>query len=130
MRQKIAFLCLALTLYISSPLVLLGDSGTTRVTFGRRQLSGDLQFVPDSATDLSTTDTWIFQIVLSTGGSGTTISIYDKATSAKYLLNGVSIAANTTYVITFPEGVKMKNGVTWSAGAASTITASIVAFKV
>jgi len=92
----------------------------------QRELTGGLQTIPNVAADLSTVDTWIYQIVLAnkTGGA-VTVTILDKAASPKTLLGAVSIAANTTYVVAFPDGVKMTDGVNWVASAANSIDAEV-----
>ena len=130
MRKIFAYIGLLLILSVLISPLALSESGTTKTTFGRRQLLSDLQFVPNVAADLTTTDTWIFQLTITTGSSGTTLTINDRATSAKSLLNSVSLAANTTYILTWPEGVKMKNGINWVAGAATTVTIAVVAFQI
>jgi hypothetical protein len=109
---------------------LYAASRSTLNTFGRTQISQDLQIVPDSATDLTTTDTWIFQLtVTNTTASAVTFTVKDRATSAKTLMS-VSIAANTMYVVVWPEGQKMKGGINWLSGTTGALTASLVAFKV
>lgn len=111
--------------------IIEGASNSTRFTPpGRTQLSMSLQVVPDSTTDLSTTDTDIYQLtVTNTTGSACTLTITDKQASVKSLLDAVSIAAHTTYVIAWPEGAFMDDGVSWSAGTASCLHASIKAMK-
>lgn len=130
MRKYLASLALILILG-SALLPIFAASRSTVTQFGPVALNSDLQVVPDSTTALSTTDTWIFQLtVANTTGSAVTFTVQDRATSAKTLLAAVSIAANTTYVIAFPEGQKMKNGITWSAGTASALHASIMARRI
>lgn len=85
--------------------------------------------IPAVATDLILKDCYIFQIVLCNKTAGAvTVTIIDKQTSAKTLLAAVSIAANTTYVAGFPEGILMKGGVNWVASAGSSIDAEVLGF--
>lgn len=116
---------------VTSVQVAYAATLSTRKTYGHIMLSEDLQAVPAVAADLSTTDTWIFEINLTTNSScsSCTITISDKQTSAKNLLDTVVLAANTHYVLVYPEGVKMKGGINWVAGTASTITASFSAWR-
>ena len=126
-----SYLLLFLILLFLFPGGLKSASNSTKVTFGRTLLSTDLQTVPDSSTALSASDTWIFQIVVTnTTGTAATFTMTDRASSPKTLLPAVSIAANTTYIIPFPEGQKMKGGILWLTGTTSALTASIVAFKI
>ncbi len=92
----------------------------------QRELTGGLQTIPNVAADLTTVDTWIFQIVLSNKTAGAvTVTITDRASSPKTLIPTVSIAANTAYVIAFPDGVKMTDGVNWVASASNSIDAEV-----
>lgn len=127
MSKFIAVLSLALCL-VGSPSLGWGASGSSKFTNGGTvALNEDLQTIPDSATDLATKDTWVFQLtIVNTTASGVTLVIADKATVPKTLMT-VTIAANTTYVIAFPEGQKMKGGLTWQAGTASALNGSIKA---
>ncbi len=91
-----------------------------------KEITAGLQTVPNVATDLTTTDSVIFQITLANITAGAvTFTVKDKAGSPKSLLEAVSIAANTSYVIAFPEGVWMTGGITWSASAANSLNAEI-----
>ena len=119
-----------LTAIISTLLVvgvinpLIGASGSTRFTYGNTAMTDAIQVVPTSPTALSSTDTYVFQVtVANVTGTAATITIVDG--TGKYLLAATSIDANTTYVLGFPEGVKMTSGVTWSAGTSNAIQASL-----
>ncbi len=119
-----------LTAIISTLLVvgvinpLIGASGSTRFTYGNTAMTDAIQTVPTSPTALSSTDTYVFQVtVANVTGTAATITIVDG--TGKYLLAATSIDANTTYVLGFPEGVKMTSGVTWSAGTSNAIQASL-----
>lgn len=101
----------------------------TKNSSPNKMVAPDLVTLTNTPTDLTTTDTWVFQVTLVNKTAGAvTVTVHDKATSAKSLLEAVSIAANTSYVIAFPEGQFMKGGLTWSASANSSIDAGIVAF--
>lgn len=117
---------------INSPIpVAMGASNSTKFNVGNINMSQALQVVPDSTTSVSTTDTWIFQItVANTTGSAVTFTVQDRAGSPKSLISAVSIAANTTYVMAFPEGVLMDDGFTWSASTASALHASVNARRI
>jgi len=133
MFKKTGALILALVLTLTSvSLPIFAASGSSKFTNGGTiALSEDIQVVPSVTTDLSTTDTWVFQImVTNVTSSAATITVQDKAATPRYLLPTVSIAGNTTYVIGFPEGVKMKSGITWSTGTASALQASIKAKRI
>lgn len=111
---------------ILAPLLEAASASTRFQSPGTRVISRGLQVVPDSATSLSTTDTELYQITLgNTTGSACTFTLADRATSAKTIMTAVSIAANTTYVIAWPEGMFMSNGVTWSTGTTSCLVAGV-----
>lgn len=111
---------------ILAPLLEAASASTRFASPGTRVISRALQVVPDSATALTTTDTDLYQLSLgNTTGSACTFTLADRATSAKTIMGAVSIAANTTYVIAWPEGMFMSNGVTWSSGTASCLTAGV-----
>ncbi len=83
----------------------LGVSGTTN--------GGPLTTImPAVAADRTTTDTYVFQIVVTntTGGALTSVG-----------------AAGTT-VLNFPEGLFFKGGLNWVASATPGLNANIVAF--
>ncbi len=99
---------------------------SSKFTSPQKMVSPALQVLPNTATSVTTTDTWIYQIALNnkTGGA-ITVTITDINTSPLDLVTAVSIAANTTYVIVFPEGQYMPNGFKWSASAGSSINGSV-----
>ena len=114
----------------SAPFVYAA-SNSTKITFPKTQVNSLPQVVPDVSTAVSTTDTYIFQITAANvTASAVTFTVTDRQTVPLDLLKSVSIAANTTYVIAFPEGVKMKNGFTWISGTTSALNGSVVAFKI
>ncbi len=128
--KKLLGLGLLGTLLVVFSLSLLGDSGSTRFVVPPVSLTDDLQAMPSTPTNLTSTDTYIFQLTVSnTTGGALTITISDRATSAKALFTTVSIAANSTQIYSFPEGVKMKGGITWSASNTG-LVASIKAKRI
>jgi hypothetical protein len=99
-----------------------------------KELSTGLQRVPNSATDISTTDSWVCQIVFTNiTASAVTFTVKDKATTPKYLIGsasaGVTVAVGTTYLFTAPYCVKMTGGVTWLSDTLNGIDAEIFGFK-
>jgi copper(I)-binding protein len=92
----------------------------------QREIPQGLTTMPSVAADVTTTDSWITQITLANKTAGAvTVTITDKATPAKTLLGATSIGANTTYVVAFPDAVKMNGGINWVASSASAIDAEI-----
>jgi len=103
---------------------LIGASGSTRFNYGSYTLTDSIQTVPTSPTSLSSSDTYVFQItVTNITGSDATFTVTDG--SGKYLFAGVTVGANTTYVMAFPEGQKMSSGLSWSSGTSNALQASV-----
>lgn len=103
-------------------------SNSSRRSYPQKTLTQGLQAVPSSPADLSTVDSWIFQITVSNNtGSGITFVVSDKQASPLDLLN-ITVAANSTNVIPFAEGIKMIGGITWDSGGAG-LSAEIFGFK-
>ncbi len=87
------------------------------------------QRIPTGAADLTVKDTWVYQIVLSnTTGTAATVTIKDKQATARYLENARSIPANSSLVLTYPEGVLLSGGMNWVASA-NAIDAFVLAFR-
>jgi hypothetical protein len=130
-KQTLATALLAVALLPYTTSVVYGASLSTRFTPpGFTVVSKALQTVPDSPTAVTTTDTEIYQITLgNTTGGACTFTLADRATSAKTIMSSVSVAANYTYVIVWPEGMFMDEGFTWSSGTASCLTAGVKALK-
>ena len=94
----------------------------------RNMLSETIQAVPTGATDLTTTDTRIYQIsVANTTAGALTITIKDRQSSAKNVCTAVSIAANTTYILAWQEGLFLDDGLNWIASGAG-LEASVTAW--
>lgn len=129
--RKLGAILVLILVLLTASYPVIGASGSSKFTTGTIALSADIQVVPSVATDLTSTDTYVYQLMITNiTGSAATITILDKAATPRYLLPKTSIAANTTYVIAFPEGQKMKGGITWSTGTASALQASWRAFRI
>jgi hypothetical protein len=111
--------------------VAYGASLSTRFTPpGYVIVSKVIQTVPNTPTAIATSDMEIYQLTIGNiTGSACTFTLADRATSAKTILATVSIAANTTYVIAWPEGIFMDEGATWTSGTASCLNASVKALR-
>jgi hypothetical protein len=96
----------------------------------QREIDAALQTVPTTAADLTTTDTYIFQMVFTNTGAGsTTIKVVDKQGTPKVLVSDQStFAAGNTVVFAFPQGAFMKGGVNWVVSG--TVDAQIYGFVV
>lgn len=130
MRLIAGIFLVGMLLSIIAPLVDAASASTRFQSPGTRVLDRALQAVPSSPTALTTTDTEIYQISIGNTTAGAcTFTLADRATSAKTIMGSVSIAANTTYVIAFPEGLFMSNGITWSSDTGSCLTAGIKALR-
>lgn len=82
--------------------------------------------MPTVAADLTTTDTFVFQLVVTNASGGAlTITLKDK-TGGTSIFNATSIANASTVVYDFPEGLFFDGGLNWVASGV--ITAAIVAF--
>lgn len=96
-----------------------------------KQLSREIQVVPNSATDIIAKDCIIYQIhVCNTDGSNAcAFTLKDKQTgTARFAVDAESIAAATTKTYSWPEGLFLKGGATWQSAAADDLEASIVGF--
>lgn len=123
MLKKISALTLAVFLAWGS---LFANSGTTVFPRPPRQLTRGLQVVPSSLTDVTSTTTVLYQLVVAnTTGSAVTFLVQDKASTPKTLIPTVSIAANTVYVIAFPEGTYLTGGMKWQAGTGAALHADV-----
>ena len=104
-------------------LLLLIVTSATAECPSRTQFQGvitdGLRAVPAVAADISTKDVLLYQLTIVNPTAGAiTITIVDKQSSAKTLLGATSIAANTTYIVSWPCGVKLKSGMNWVASGA------------
>lgn len=119
-----------LLLAIVAPFLVAASNSTKFTAPGTRQLSRLIQVVPNSNTDVSTTDTEIYQLsVTNVTGGACTLTVKDKQATARYLINAASIAAATTYVIVWPEGAWMEDGFSWSSDTSSCLQANVKALR-
>lgn len=119
-----------LLLAIVAPFLVAASNSTKFTAPGTRQLSRLIQVVPNSDTDVSTTDTEIYQLsVTNVTGGACTLTVKDKQATARYLINAASIAAATTYVIVWPEGAWMEDGFSWSSDTSSCLQANVKALR-
>ena len=119
-----------LLLSLVAPLIEAASNSTKFTAPGTRQLSRLIQVVPNSDTDVSTTDTELYQIsVTNVTGGACTFTVKDKQATARYLINAASIAAATTYVIVWPEGAWMEDGFSWSSDTSSCLQANVKALR-
>jgi len=96
-----------------------------------KSLTRGLVVVPNAAADLSTVDTWVYQIVVANiDSSGCTFKVTDKQGSPLELIPTVTLGATTVTVYSFPEGVLMKSGVNWVAGTANKLRAEVVGYQI
>jgi hypothetical protein len=84
--------------------------------------SGDVQIkpqsVPTSATTVTSYDAYLKTVTIAnTTGSAVTFTLADRQASPVAALSAVSIGANTTYVVTFPNLYWCPGGFTVTAGA-------------
>ena len=86
--------------------------------------------VPAVAADLSTNDTLLWQIhITNTTAGALTVTLTDLQTTPRYVLASVSIAANTSYIVAWPEGLLCPNGVNWVASGAGLQAAIVGAYS-
>lgn len=89
-------------------------------------LSESVTTVPAVAADLATTDATIWQImVCNTTAGAITFTVTDKQATPRYILPAVSIAGNTTYIVSWPEGQYCDSGISWVASGVG-LQASLV----
>lgn len=100
----------------------VGVTGTTT-------LGPLLAALPTVAADLTTTDTWVFQLHLANTTAGAlTVTITDKQAAPIAAFSALSIGANAVAVFSWPEGLFFKGGLNWVVSGAGGVNASIVAF--
>lgn len=120
----------SLLLSIVAPFLVAASNSTKFTAPGTRQLSRAIQVVPNSDTDVSTTDTEIYQItVTNVTGGACTFTVQDNQATSRYLVYQASIAAATTYVLVWPEGAYMEDGFSWSSNTSSCLQAGIKALR-
>jgi len=94
----------------------------------KNSVSEAIQAVPTGATDLTATDTRLYQLHLcNTTAGALTVTIKDKQSTPRNLLTAYSVAANSYVTLVWPEGVFLSGGLNWIASG-SGIEASIAAW--
>lgn len=95
----------------------------------RKEIGGGLSTVPNVATDVTTSRSYIKQIsVANKTGGAVTFTVTDKASSAKTLVPTISIPANTLIIMSWPDLVQMNGGISWSASAGTSLDAEIFGY--
>jgi hypothetical protein len=83
-----------------------------------------LVVIPTTATNFTTSDTIVYQVfVHNQTAASTTVTIADRASPALTICNGESLASKARLLLSFPEGLTMTNGITWSVGNANVVGA-------
>jgi hypothetical protein len=94
----------------------------------RNSVSEVIVAVPSVAADLAASDTRLYQIsVCNTTGGALTLTLKDKQITPRNILTAVSIAANTSYIVVWPEGLFCSGGLNWVASGAG-LEASVTAW--
>lgn len=98
-----------------APINAASNSSRRSAPSGSQIMADGLAAIPGSATSLTTQNCVVWQItVANPTGSAITFNVTDQA--AAVTLMAVSVAANTTYVIAFPEGIPL-TGIKWSGSS-------------
>lgn len=96
-----------------------------RKTF-KKELNSGIQIIPNTTTDVTTTDSVIWQIGLANvTGSAATVTIKDKQGTPRFLTSALSLPANSYTLVVFPHGALMLGGITWEAGSSNAIQADL-----
>ena len=98
------------------------DTFTTAPKGGTRvETSVTLPATASAANICSSKDCWVDLITLSNKTADTVTVAVSSATDSKYLMKDVSLAANSTYVLSLPGGRKFPGGLVWSCSAGSSV---------
>lgn len=125
MLKKLAAI-LAIFILLQPPLVW-GASGSTKWPAPSKRYQATTT-VPSSLTSVLTTNSIIYQLSVANKTASTcTLLVRDLQGTAKTIIPTVSIAANTVYVISWPEGYYSASGVQWQAGTGSCLDAQLKA---
>ena len=93
-------------------------------------VSETITTVPAVAADLTTTDSRIWQIsVANTTAAAITFLLKDKQATPRTVIPTISIAANTAYIISWPEGVFCSSGINWVASGVGLEVSVIASYK-
>jgi hypothetical protein len=94
----------------------------------RNSVSEAIGAVPTGATDLTTTDTRVYQIhFVNTTAGALTVTLKDKQSTPRNLLTAYSIPANSYAKLDWPEGLFFSGGLNWIASG-SGVEASVTAW--
>lgn len=104
---------------------------TARI-FPQKEIGAAIQTMPNSAADVTTTDTYIRQLIFTnTTSAAVTIKVLDKATVPKTLISDqANLGAGNTAVFAFPDGAFLKGGMNWVCSAAASVDAQVYGFYV
>lgn len=90
---------------------------------------GGLVLVPNSATDLTTTNSYICQIsITNITTSSVTVLIKDRASTQMTLVDA-TIPAKTIWIQSWPWCIKMTGGISWTAGTVNALHSEVYGFK-
>lgn len=109
MTQRLALLALAFAALALAQNQSPTCNGAAVPLCGPGRPSGEVQIkpiaVPQSTTTVAFSDAWLKTLTITNTTSGAvTFTLSDRQASPLALFSAVSIAANTTYVVVFPEG--------------------------
>jgi len=97
------------------------------VTGKLKLLPRGVQVVPNSATDLTTKDTWLYQLSVANKSAGAvTLQVLDKASTPRNVVPTINLDANSLAIMSWPEGVKCAGGVRWVASVSGALEAEVV----
>jgi hypothetical protein len=95
---------------------------------GLKYLTRGVRLVPASAADLTTTDTWLYQLsVANKTGGAVTLTVIDQAATPRNVVPVISLPANSVTIMSWPLGIKCTAGLNWVASAADSLEAEVVA---
>lgn len=93
-------------------------------------LPRNLTAVPAILTDICTTDALVFQVhVSNTTGGALTFLVQDKQATPGQLVPTVSIAANTAYILAWPEGQPASSGLSVQGSGAGLQVSFVGSYK-
>jgi hypothetical protein len=103
--------------------VICAATAFADLTTYKQPTSGDAQVkaqaIPTSTTIVTSDNADVYGLVImNTTASAITVTVADRQTSPIALMSSVSVAANSTYVLSFPWGYPMQNGFTVIASGA------------
>lgn len=87
----------------------------------QKEITPGFQAIPTSPADVTTTDTTIYQIVVGNPTAGAIALVIKDIDTTVHTPISISVAANTTLVIPFPEGVFFKGGLNWDTDGAGLV---------